>query len=297
MGEKRQSMTAHEVAKTVPDYPPLRPENRNFRAPLKRLTSVVIKYLIAFSLFGYYSLAGALAELGPSSQGYRNAENIWQIQRHLSLPNEVWLQHIALPHSWIFGLLNRYYAYAHFPVTLLFVVWVSVVRKEHWSRVASALSVVTFLCLSIEAFVPVAPPRLYTPIGAADTLARFGPSVYDNATVGKIADQYGAFPSLHFGWSVIVAWGIISLCPSLGLFRWVALLHPAITLVAVILTGNHYWLDCIVAGLLAPIAFSLTDGWMKRSSLRLRARLRKPLVVASIPLCLFGLVCISQIFI
>lgn len=290
-------MTAHEVATMVPDYSPSRPENTNSSAPLKRLTSVAIKYLIVFSLFGYYSLAGALADLGPRSQGYRNAENIWHIQRYMPLPSEVWLQHIVLPHSWIFVSLNRYYAYAHFPVTLLFVVWVSVVRKEHWSRVASALSVVTFLCLSIEAFVPVAPPRLYMPIGAVDTLARFGPSVYDNATVGKIADQYGAFPSLHFAWSVIVAWGIISFCPSLGRFRWTALLHPTITLAAVILTGNHYWLDCIVAGLLVPIAFSLTDGWMKRSSRKLRARVRKPLVVASIPLCIFGLVCISQVFI
>lgn len=290
-------MSAHELDTTVTDYSPPRAENTNFLAPLKRLTSVAIKYLVAFSLFGYYALAGSLADLGPRSQGSRNAGTIWRIQHYLPLPSEVWLQQVALPHGWIFIALNRYYAYAHFPVTLLFIVWVSVVHKEYWSRIASVLSVTTFLSLTIEAFVPVAPPRLYTLIGVVDTLARFGPDVYGDATVSKIADQYSAFPSLHFGWSVIVAWGIISLSPGLGKFRWAALLHPMITLAAVILTGNHYWLDCIVAALLIPISISLTDGWMKHASRKLRTRLRKPLVVASIPLCIFGLVCISQVFV
>lgn len=289
-------MSAQELDTTVADYSPPRADNTNSPAPLKRLMSVVIKYLIAFSLFGYYALAGELADLGPRSHGFGNAGTLWHIQRYLPLPSEVWLQQIALPHDWIFIGLNRYYAYAHFPVTLIFVVWVSVVRKEHWSRMASVLSVTTFLSLTVEAFVPVAPPRLYTPIGSVDALARFGPDVYGNATVSKVADQYGAFPSLHFAWSVIVAWGIISLCPGLGRFRWAALLHPAITLAAVILTGNHYWLDCIVAALLVPMAIFLTDGWMKRSSHKLRKRLRRPLLVASIPLCLFGLFCISQVF-
>lgn len=289
-------MAVHGLEEQPTDNSPMISAATDPSSPAKRLASVAIKYLVAFSLFGYYSLAGSLAEIGPRSQGYHNAKVLWQVQRYLPLPRETWLQQVTLPHSWIMIPLNQYYAFAHFPVTLLFVVWVSVARREQWLRIASVLTVMTFMCLTIDFLLPVAPPRLYTPLAIVDTLHRFGPDVYGAEAVHSIADQYGAMPSLHFGWSVLVAWGVIALCPTLGKLRWAALLHPALTLAAVVLTGNHYWLDCIVAAILIPIAYWLTDGWMKCSSPKLRARLRKPLIGISIPLCLFGLFCVSQIF-
>jgi hypothetical protein len=33
-------------------------------------------------------------------------------------------------------------------------------------------------------------------------------------------------------------------------WRWLALLYPALTTLAVTVTANHYWMDGIVAGLL-----------------------------------------------
>lgn len=263
---------------------------------ITRVAKVALNYLIALSLFGYYSLAAVLAELGPRSAGYHNAGTVWAIQRLLHLPSEVWLQHITLSETWLYTILNRYYAFAHFPVTLFFVIWVAVTRRDQWVRIAGALSVATFLCLTIDAFYPVAPPRLYTPLGIVDTLHRFGPDVYGAQVVHSIADEYGALPSLHFGWSVFVAWGFIQLAPKLGAFRWLIIIHPLMTLAAVLLTGNHYWLDCIVAALLVPVGILATDLWRRHSTHVLRTRLRRPLLIASVPLCLFGLYNISGIF-
>jgi hypothetical protein len=55
-------------------------------------------------------------------------------------------------------------------------------------------------------------------------------------------------PSLHFGWAVIVALCVTSTFKS----RWVYLvwLHPILTLLAIVITGNHYWADAMVAGAL-----------------------------------------------
>ena len=257
---------------------------------------VALNYLVVLSLFGYYSFAGVLAELDSRSAGYNNAGIVWSIQQFLHLPSEVWLQQITLPNVELYEILNRYYAFAHFPVTLLFVVWVAVTQRAHWARIAGSLSVMTFLCLTIDAVFPVAPPRLYTPLGILDTLHKFGPDVYGAQPVHSIADEYGAMPSLHFGWSVFVAWGFIRLAPRLGVFRWLIVIHPVMTLAAVVLTGNHYWLDCIVAGALVPVGIWATDTWMRRSTPLLRTRMRRPLLIAAVPLCLFGLYNISGLF-
>lgn len=265
-------------------------------SPAKRLAGVMVKFLIVLSLFGYYGLAGSLAEIGERSQGYQNAELIWLIQRYLPLPSEVELQHIALSHSWLLAPLNEYYAFAHFPVTLFFLVWVAVARRSQWPRMSSVLTLMTVMCLTVDALFPVAPPRLYTPLGMVDTLARFGPDVYGNSTVGSVADQYGAMPSLHFGWSVFVAWGIIALCRHLRTLRWLALLHPLMTLAAVILTANHYWSDCVVAALLIPAAFWLTDSWLRYTSAALRQHAKRPLIIAAIPFCIFGLFWVARVF-
>lgn len=264
---------------------------------LRRIGRVAIIYLIVLSLFGYYAFAGFLAELGSRSAGYQNARLVWQIQQWIPLPSEVRLQRMTLPFTWLYTIVDYYYTFAHFPVTLIFVIWVAVARRSEWARVASSLSIVTFACLTIEAFFPVAPPRLYTPLGIVDTLAKFGPDVYGNAAVRSVADQYGAMPSLHFGWSVFVAWGIVRLAPRFGGLRWLAVVHPFMTLASVLLTGNHYWLDCIVAALLIPVGVWVTDLWTRRTSTHIRGRMRWPLMVMAIPLCLFGLYNISGIFV
>lgn len=63
-------------------------------------------------------------------------------------------------------------------------------------------------------------------------------------------------PSLHFGWAVLVAYGVVLALRSR--WRWLAVLHPAITLVAIVLTANHFWLDAIVALELILLALVVT---------------------------------------
>ena len=38
-----------------------------------------------------------------------------------------------------------------------------------------------------------------------------------------------------------------------GPWRWAWLLHPALTLLVVVVTGNHYWVDGIVAAALLGV--------------------------------------------
>lgn len=261
----------------------------------RRIGAVLIKTLIAGSLLGCYSLAGTIAELGSRAHAIANARFIWAVQRYLPLPHETWLQQVVLPFPDVLIVLNRYYALAHFPATLLFAIWITLSHRNAWARVWSGLSVMTLLCVTVDAFFPVAPPRLMPSLHMVDTLARFGPNLY--ATFSNVADQYGAMPSLHFGWSVFVAWGVIRYAGHLRRLRWLAIAHPVLTLAAVVLTANHYWLDCIVAGAFVPASILIVDLWLRHTSPRFRMWLKRPLVIIAIPICLFGLLNISTLFV
>jgi hypothetical protein len=83
----------------------------------------------------------------------------------------------------------------------------------------------------------------------ADTAMIYGQSVY--TYFSNIADQYAAMPSIHVGWAVLISIAIVKVSPSR--WRWLGLLHGAITIFVVVATANHYWMDGIVAcALLVP---------------------------------------------
>ena len=88
--------------------------------------------------------------------------------------------------------------------------------------------------LVIHVLYPLAPPRKYADLGFVDTARLLGPNSYGKGNVfGGVANQFAAMPSLHFGWAVLVAWGVIHY--TRRRVRWLAVLHPTLTLAAVVL--------------------------------------------------------------
>jgi hypothetical protein len=99
----------------------------------------------------------------------------------------------------------------------------------------------------------VAPPRLLPSLGIIDTAQLTGLSVYQ-AIPG--ANQYAAMPSVHCGWSAAVAFFIIVVARSP--WRWLAVLYPLATLWVVVVTGNHFIIDGVVAYILLAAAAGIT---------------------------------------
>ena len=67
-----------------------------------------------------------------------------------------------------------------------------------------------------------------------------------------MADQLSAMPSVHVGWALIVGLGVVHI--SRSRWRWLALLHPLVTVLVVVVTANHYWMDGILeVGILAAV--------------------------------------------
>jgi hypothetical protein len=71
------------------------------------------------------------------------------------------------------------------------------------------------------------------------------------------------------GWALLVAAGLIA--ATSGHLRWLWLLHPTLTAIAVTGTANHYWLDSIVACvLLVGVCLMANRAPTGRKLLRLR---------------------------
>jgi len=75
--------------------------------------------------------------------------------------------------------------------------------------------------------------------------------IYDADAAHSGVNQIAAMPSLHFGWAVMVAVSVVAIQRTRR--SCLLLLHPAVTLLAIVATGNHYWLDAAVALLLVII--------------------------------------------
>lgn len=216
------------------------------RPPLLR------ELLLVTGLFLVYKFGRLLAN-GHESRAFRNADLVWDAERALHIPGEGAVQQLLLHAEPLIRAANTYYAAVHFPATIAFLAWLYWRRPAHyvWSR--RVLALVTGAALALHILIPLAPPRLLAESGLVDTARVYGPSVYGAVPeTDSMANQFAAMPSLHFGWALMVAIGLIAATRSP--LRWWWLLHPAITLLVIVGTANHYWLDAVAAAALLGFA-------------------------------------------
>jgi hypothetical protein len=115
------------------------------------------------------------------------------------------------------------------------------------------VALLTGVSLLIQ-LIPVTPPRLLPSTGMVDTAVQYGQSVYSWAG-GFDADEFSAMPSVHVGWALIVAIAVITV--SRSRWRWLAAGYPVLTLLVVVVTANHFWLDGIAAGFLVVLVLAV----------------------------------------
>ncbi len=193
-------------------------------------------------LYSIWRLARVLP-LATESGAVERARQIDRFQHVLHMPSELSLQHFVLRNAWLGRFLNAYYAILHVPALITFLVWLFVRHRDRYAHWRNGLAILTAFCLVIR-FVRVAPPRLVPGLGYIDLATKFGLSVYGPAGTG-VSDQLAAMPSIHVGWAAVVSLGAVAATTSR--WRWVVAAHVVLTSLAVSATGNHWWLDGIVA--------------------------------------------------
>jgi hypothetical protein len=220
------------------------------------LASFVFEAAIIGFLYSMWQLAGKLSVLGTAGAMQR-ARWIEHFDERLPLPSEHTLNHLILGHSWLVQFANLYYATMHFTIMFLFLIWLFVRHRDRYRPVRTTMAWATFVCLMIQ-LLPVAPPRMLP--GFVDTANIYNQSVYSN---GFAADQLSAMPSVHVVWAVVVGYYAVTI----GRSRWrfAGLAHTVITILVVVSTANHWWLDGIVGVTVlvgcAWARFGVATGW------------------------------------
>ncbi|WP_045556759.1 phosphatase PAP2 family protein [Streptomyces sp. FxanaA7] len=217
---------------------------------------LVRELLLVAGLFLVYKFGRLLAN-GHTTEAFRNAHDVWGWERALGLPDEGSVQSVLLHGDTLVHIANVYYATVHFPATAAFLIWLYVRRPGHYTGARRALAALTAAALLLHLAFPLAPPRMLDGAHLLDTGQVYGPTVYSaTPATDSLANQFAAMPSLHFGWALMVAVGLIAATRSR--LRWLWLLHPLVTLVVIVGTANHYWLDAIVAGALLAVVLAVS---------------------------------------
>jgi len=213
-----------------------------------RWPGVVTEAGLLFGLYGLWQFAGSftvMSQAGAVSRG----RWLWRAERILHLPSETSVQRLFLPHQVLIQAFNLYYDTLHFAVLGACLVWLYVRHRDAYPAIRNTVALFTGASLLIQ-LVPVAPPRLLPGTGLVDTAVRYGQSVY-SWHGGFNADEFSAMPSVHVGWALIVAIGVIT--ASRRRWRWLAAGYPVLTTLVVVVTANHFWLDGIVSALLVVL--------------------------------------------
>ena len=203
---------------------------------------------LLFGLYALWQFAGSFTVMSTAGAIPR-ARWLWHAERVLLLPSETSLQRPFLAHPALVQAFNLYYDILHFPALGACLIWLYARHRDAYPSVRTTVALFTGLSLLIQ-LIPVAPPRLLPGTGLVDTAVRYGQSVY-SWHGGFDADEFSAMPSVHVGWALIVAIAVITV--SRSRWRWLAAAYPVLTLLVVVVTANHFWLDGIVAGLLVVL--------------------------------------------
>lgn len=215
---------------------------------------------LLFGLYALWQLAGSLAQAS-ITRAIARGRSLWHAERVLGLPGEIATQRLVLAHPLVVQVADLYYDILHFPVLIGCLIWLYFWHRDHYRKIRTVLVMATGASLVIQLLLPVAPPRLIGDTGLVDTAMVYHQSVYGSR--GLDAAQMSAMPSVHVAWAVIVAIAVIT--GTASRWRWLAAGYPVLTTLVVIVTANHYWLDCVVAAGLVALAVAVraavAHGW------------------------------------
>ncbi|MER5480653.1 phosphatase PAP2 family protein [Streptomyces sp. NPDC002734] len=210
--------------------------------------------LIGASYWTYSLIRNAVPE--QRAVALRNADWLWDVENRLGIAVEETVNQGINSVTWLIVGMNYYYATLHFVVTIGVLVWLFRCRPLLYSGARTVLFATTAVALVGYYLFPLAPPRLMNGSMFVDTVLVHGTwGSMASGDLKHMSNQYAAMPSMHIGWSLWAGLTVFALA-RVPWVRVLALLYPTATLVVIVATANHFWLDAV--GGLMCLAFGFT---------------------------------------
>ena len=206
------------------------------------------------ALYGVYELVRGQGH-ATLAAARAHTDDIVALERHVHVYGEHALQRgvHALP-----GLptaLGFAYILLHFVGTAAVLIWIHRRHRSSFPVVRNTLILSTAVALTVYVLFPVAPPRL-AGLGFADTVSKGAHVNLSSDMLGSLYNPFAAVPSLHFGYALLIG-GAIGV---LARRRWVRVLgyaYPAVMLLTIVGTGNHFFFDAATGGIVMVLSFLL----------------------------------------
>lgn len=204
------------------------------------------------------------------SVALENAEIMIDVERAMGLYFEQQLQELFIDWTAFIQFWNLFYGTFHFGVTAFALVFLYLRFPWDYPRWRTIGLATTGLALIGFSTFPLMPPRLLGDCGEygaciagtgfVDTVSDIGGLwSFDSGTAQKLSNQYAAMPSLHFAWAL---WCFLVIYPRVRhpLARASIALYPWLTVFAIVVTANHYWIDAVGGAAVLGLGYLVGDG-------------------------------------
>jgi membrane-associated phospholipid phosphatase len=215
------------------------------------------------SLFLLYYVTRGIAA-GRAYDAFQNAFRVMRLEEALGLAVERAVQSVVLAYPPLMVLLNGVYTYTHLWTVLFFGIWAFFCVPERYREVRATFLVILAVGLTSYALFPLAPPRFFPWRGFVDTLALARGVNYDHPGIATLYNPFAAMPSLHVAFAMFVCIGLFRLARRRAVHA-LGLGYAVLMTLAVVGTGNHYVLDCIVGAGLASAAWVAVPRFLARA--------------------------------
>ncbi len=216
--------------------------------------------ILLLGLYWLYSgIRWFVARSGPY-EAFENAFRVIQLETQLGIFHEPAIQKWLIENAMgVVRLANNFYTVGYFPILL-----VTGALLYRFDRDRFHVFKLTFLlglgfalvCFSV---FPLAPPRMVPEAGFIDTQEIFGDGFYNRKTTVSFYNPYAAMPSLHFGWSLLIA--IMAWGSRRRVLQIMGALYPCCMALTIVITGHHYILDIVGGGIVVGLAYTLVKAF------------------------------------
>ena len=199
-------------------------------------------------------------------KAFDNAMYVIDKEKKIGIYNELPFQKLFLSNKSFIKIMNFYYGATHIIITLAILILLYTKQTNNFKLWRYTFIIMNCIASIIYYLFPLMPPRLLDApcpkdggFGGAcyidskqdkydfvDTIKLYGgPMNFNKGIVKDVSNQYAAMPSMHVGYAIWCAYALYQFIHNPWI-RVSLLIYPIITILNIIITANHFWLDAIV---------------------------------------------------
>ena len=216
--------------------------------------------IVAFAFLLYFLVRGAVVDR--TGDALDHARWIIDLQITLGVFVEPEFQHWVLDYELLSRGFNFVYFWLDFPLIAVVGLVLFWKRRNCYTLIRDAMLISGGIALVMYWAFPVAPPRFLTEWGFVDTLEAYDNLSYQAQSLQPFVNPFAALPSLHVGWSLLLAVGAFVATKNV-VVRLAALGVFVLQSISVVSTGNHYIFDGVVGLVVCTVALAAAI-WMQR---------------------------------